>query len=101
MEDVILPRGLQTLGKCAFSECCSLETIRIPPLIETIEESVFTHCSRLRNVILSTGVREICRDAFQGCESLAVVSFELPLSLEVIRKGAFLDSARHYDAESP
>jgi hypothetical protein len=34
-------------------------------------------------------VREICRDAFQGCESLAVVSFELPSSLEVIRKGAF------------
>ena len=87
LEEIVLPQGLQRLGKFVFYKCYSLQRINIPPGIQTFDSAVFWHCCSLMEVAFSEGLRIIGHSVFSGCKSL--VSFNLPSSLKRIEDRAF------------
>lgn len=61
---------IEVIGKAAFSECRSLQTLKLPEHLKEIEMSAFYHCSSLESISIPKQVRTIGRYAFYGCESL-------------------------------
>jgi len=82
-----LPKGLEEIGDCAFSQCTSLHAIVIPPLVKVIPFRAFYECSALTSVVLSEGLEEIGEGAFCGCTSLHAII--IPPIVKVIPEGAF------------
>ena len=50
LENVHIPQGVTHIGAHAFSGCCGIKDIVIPPSVRTIEKRTFsdTHLSRVR-----------------------------------------------------
>jgi hypothetical protein len=72
------------LGKAAFQNCSSLQSISIPSSIETISQSCFGGCRKLSSFKFETGSRisTIKRSAFSDCSSLTSIS--IPASIHTI-----------------
>jgi len=66
--------GLRSIEKGMFSDCKSLERIKLPSTIITIEESAFYECFRLREVVLNKGLWRIDCQAFFRCISLESIT---------------------------
>jgi len=80
--------GLRSIKKGMFSDCKSLERIKLPSTILSIDESAFYECIKLREFVLNEGVwGEIKDEAFYACESLK--SITLPSSIQKIGYEAF------------
>ena len=75
------------IGKDAFEDCSSLESVTIPASVTTIGEYAFRYCESLQSVTLSEGLLTIGEGAFDGCESLQ--SITLPAGLLTIGMQAF------------
>lgn len=67
------------IGIEAFKECCSLESITLPPTVKEIGAKAFSGCSRLRNISIPNDVKEL-NSVFEYCSNLMYV--ELPDKLE-------------------
>jgi len=78
---------LQTIGRCAFNECTSLERINISSMITKINNHTFKECTQLREVVLNEGLQKIEWYAFAGCHSLQ--SITIPSTVTDIDEGAF------------
>lgn len=96
IENVVLPRNLQTLGRGAFSDS-GVTRAFVPAQVEELSSQAFARSS-IQNVVLASGVRVIGKQAFEGCADLQSVktgsSFGdamegMPSSLEVIADEAF------------
>lgn len=87
IKNIILPSSLSILGKKAFYNCASLETITLSPRIKVIEEKTFEGCSKLNNIYIPEGVKILKQDCFYACTSLIEARF--PNSLERIENHAF------------
>lgn len=83
---IVLPDGVKTICNMAFDGLKSLEEVLIPKSLETIGASAFYSCDKLLSVNLS-GVTNIGAEAFQCCSSLKDVV--LSERLESIESGAF------------
>lgn len=64
LKKVVIPSGVKTIGKLAFSDCPNLS-----------------------EVVISDGVKKICGLAFSGCKNL--VKITLPKSVDEIERNAF------------
>lgn len=84
---VILPEGLTSIGKGAFTGCYNLKAVRIPGGVKEIPESCFEQCHKLKTVELTEGLQGIGNYAFEGCVELNNV--ELPQSVKEIGCLAF------------
>ena len=84
----IIKNGTQVIGKHAFFECSSLESITIPNSVTNIGDLAFGGCSSLQSIIIPNSVTIIGKCAFGGCSSLQ--SITIPNSVTSIGKGAFL-----------
>ncbi len=84
---VALPRGLKTVGCCAFEECELLESVTFSKGLTTIEEGAFYGCALLTSVTLPEGLLLIDTDAFSYCESLLEIT--LPSTLLQIGQEVF------------
>lgn len=112
LKTVILKNGIQTVGKGAFEECSSLESVTFENTsLKKIGVSMFEDCTSLVSVKLPDSVTEIgsyafCRSgirdielpqnlvsigeyAFCDCKNLAQI--QLPLKLTTVGSGAFCD----------
>ena len=112
-EDVVIPDGVISVGKEAFSKSKIISVI-LPDSITTIEGDAFSWCSSLINVVMSNNVKKIgnyaflfCRalttinlsknltkigyDVFFGCESLN--NIVIPKSVKIIGRRLFEESA--------
>ena len=69
-----------------FTQCKSLQSIKLPPTCVTIGVLAFKDCMRLTSVSFNK-VESIERQAFEGCGSLA--SIDLPKTLRSIERNAF------------
>lgn len=69
----IIPPGVETIGKQAFSNCQK---------ITRIEEKAFFGCSSLKTVVINDGVNTIGNSIFFRCSNLE--SITLPNSIEAI-----------------
>ncbi len=84
---VIIEENVTRIGKNAFRECSSLESITIPDSVTSIGVSAFRGCSSLESITIPNSVTSIGSSAFQGCSSLE--SITIPNSVTSIGDEAF------------
>jgi hypothetical protein len=87
LTSVILPEGLTSIGWGAFYECSGLTSIVFPSTLTSIGGQAFYGCSGLTSVVLPEGFTSIGNYAFWKCSGLT--SVELPSSLTSIGGSAF------------
>lgn len=112
IKTVILPIGLNSIGKGAFCECSSLqsivflgsdhklaidkqafwkcfslENINLPQKTTVISDRCFEDCRNLQTLILPDGVKSIGDFAFKGCDRLTTIF--IGNDTEHISKSAF------------
>lgn len=88
LTNVILPQGLERIGRYSFERCSGLTSLDfLPSGLKYIEEGVFLDCSGLISCSLPIGVTEISNICFKGCTSLA--SLSLPDGVTSIGASAF------------
>lgn len=66
-EQIVLPKGLQTIGEVAFADSVNLQTVLVPASVKRIGKNAFRSCSKLEKVIFEG---EIPCGAEQGFENL-------------------------------
>ena len=86
-ENLTLPEGLQEIGEGAFRSCQITGELRIPGTVQRIGNNAFQKCESLENLVLEEGVQEICEQAFAFCKSLKEV--HIPASVTAIGYRAF------------
>ena len=87
LTDVSFPESVTSIGNGAFEYCTGLTGISFPEGVETIGDCAFGCCTELTSVILPQTVREINWMAFVGCTALTAVT--LPEGLTFIGEWAF------------
>lgn len=73
LENVKIPKGVETIDENAFMACTSLESVVIPNSVTSIGNSAFNGCSDLTSVIIPEKVTSIGSNAFNGCSSLSTI----------------------------
>ena len=73
LTNVILPKGLQSIGKEAFEQCKKLSNVEIPDSVTTIGESAFYSCTDLSKVSLGCTLNSIGKSAFYHSKKLTTV----------------------------
>lgn len=84
---VILPSGIQSVGREAFRNCTELASVVLSAGLTHIRAAAFEGCAKLQNVLLPEGVTELGAYAFEGCAALANLS--LPTTLSSLGEQAF------------
>ena len=79
--------GLQKIEDATFSNCESLESIKLPSTVTEIGNNAFNSCCNLREVTLNERLQKIGDGAFYRCKSLDRIA--LPSTLVEIGRGAF------------
>lgn len=86
ISSIILPAGMNFLGRKAFQNCKKLTQIDLPNGIKTIQQHCFSGCSSLKTVFLPDNLVEIETYAFY---STAIEKVEIPPSCLQIGRVAF------------
>ena len=82
LDNVALPSSVKTIGFYAFESCQYLKSINLSYGLKRIDESAFNDCIRLENIIIPNSVVSIGSRAFCGCRSLS--TFMIPESVNTI-----------------
>ena len=62
--------NLHTIGTCAFKNCTSLHSIKIPSNVTSINDDAFQGCTSLSVVELNEALVELGQREFMNCTSL-------------------------------
>lgn len=89
-KEVILPEGLNRIGKFALAGHNALKTITIPDSIVEIDDSAFDCCCGLIKINLGKNLKRIGDGAFWLMHSLT--EFVIPSSVEYIGKTSMVSS---------
>lgn len=73
IEYVVIIDGCKGIGRCAFQNCTSLRSIRIPDGVKEIGSLAFSDCTSLRSIRIPDGVKKIGCCAFRNCTSLSQI----------------------------
>lgn len=84
---VTINSDMQSIGESAFSGLNSLISLTINGSVEEIGESAFANCSFLSKLTLNEGIKAIYDKAFFGC--FRITQLNLPESLSYIGDTAF------------
>ena len=87
IKSVALPRGLTSIGSCAFFYCSGLTKVDIPAGVTSIGQAAFYYCSGLTSVTIPAGVTSIGSNAFSYCSGLTGVT--IPEGVTSISNYAF------------
>lgn len=71
---VIIPYGVQTIGKAAFNQCKNLVTVVFPDTLQEIESNAFAYCEALQNFELPQSLIALRTWSFMNCNSLTSVT---------------------------
>lgn len=85
--DYVIPEGVKTVGRYAFTECSGLSGVTIPGSVTVIEYDAFSNCDNLTSVCIREGVASIGARAFACCNGLTSVT--IPKSVTFIGTAAF------------
>jgi len=103
VEEVVLPRSIQSLGIRSFAGCIGLQTMSFPVSITSIPALAFSGCTNLQTVEFSTQLNSIGSYAFASCSSLTEVYF--PGNLVSLEYAAFTGcsslDAYYFDGSIP
>ena len=83
----IIPEGVTTISRTAFSECIGLKSIVIPETVSSMEYSAFANCTSLISVVIPESLSRIENQVFMGCSSL--IDINIPESISSIGGYAF------------
>ena len=83
----IIPNGVMSIEKYAFSGCSSLISISVPKSVNSIGDGAFDGCSSLSSIAISDSITSISAWTFDGCKSLR--SLIIPDSVTSIGNEAF------------
>lgn len=72
-KDVVIPRGITSIGRSAFRYNIMMRTVAIPDTVEEIGKEAFWGCRYLESVIIPDSVTIIGEAAFDGCCDLKSV----------------------------
>ena len=84
--DVVIPKGVTSIGDSAFSSCDSLQSVTIPDSVTSIGDYAFSYCHSLQSVTIPGSVTSIGAYAFEGNP---LTSVTIPGSVKSIGDGAF------------
>ena len=84
---ISVPKSVTSIGDGAFDGCSSLSSIAISDSITSISAWTFWNCKSLRSLVIPDSVTSIGNEAFRGCSSLC--SLVIPDSVTSIGDGAF------------
>ena len=87
LEGIIIPEGVASIGSYAFGECIKLSNVSLPSTLESIGNTAFHGCISLESIIIPEGVAAIGEGTFWECRSLRSVT--LPEGLQSIGDRAF------------
>ncbi len=87
LETLDIPDNVEYIEAGAFMSCTSLSSIVLSHNLQTIENQLFVDCDSLEMIIVPEGVKEIGVRAFEGCDNLKTIW--LPNSLTKIGEYAF------------
>ncbi len=66
--------GIKRIGKHAFDNCISLETVELGNAVEIIEDGAFYNCITVSEIIVPDSVSAISDETFYWCESLETIT---------------------------
>lgn len=72
INDISFEKGIRVLPIRVFSNCDSIEEVRIPEGVNQIGESAFYHCDNLKVVEIPDSVNRIGHSAFNECNNLKI-----------------------------
>ena len=86
---VILPEGLQSIGRAAFWGCAGIASIEIPDSVTEIGWAAFETCTALAQVTLPKNLTQISDSLFHNCP---LTEIDLPQGITRIGDYAFRDT---------
>ncbi len=86
LTSVIIPEGVETIGKRAFWECYSLRSVKLPETITSIGDEAFQSCSVLDTISVPSNIKSIGTSAYWGTK---ITEVRIPASTTYIGRGAF------------
>jgi hypothetical protein len=86
VKQIIIPPTVREIGVCAFMES-GVETIVIPDTVTKLGNEAFSRCTDLKKAVIGSGVTEIGDFTFRLCDSLE--HLELPEGLKKVGFNAF------------
>ena len=87
LTSVDMGKGVERIGKSAFSDCSSIEFIAVGENVKVIDDRAFYTCNALKKIEIPNGVKEVYGYTFYNCEALVEIVF--PDSVEYIGESAF------------
>lgn len=84
---IVLPDTVRTIGRGAFWNCKSLESVNIPEGVEVIKENTFAECHGLNCIVIPNSVKVLERRTFYCCDSLRFI--EIPDGVESLGDAVF------------
>lgn len=74
IESIVIPDGVKSIGRNAFSHLNSLCSVIIPESVQTIGDYAFYNCTKLSSIVIPDGVTSIGEYAFDRCETLESIT---------------------------
>ncbi|MBR1930959.1 MAG: leucine-rich repeat domain-containing protein [Lachnospiraceae bacterium] len=96
---VTIPSTVEKIGRSAFEENDTIQSIVIPESVKKIEEYAFWGCDRLNSVTLGKGLTEVGDYVFANCKGLTSVT--IPSNVHSIGIYAFEDCVNLQDITIP
>jgi hypothetical protein len=79
--------NVTSIGKSAFQECESLESIALPNSVTNIGNNIFENCVSLSSCTIGGGITAISKNAFAYCSSLEGI--KIPRGVKTLGTSAF------------
>ena len=76
IKEVVIEKGITSIGSYAFERCGQLEKITFPKTLTTIEAGAFVMCESLKELIIPSKCETIGNRAFRECSGLEAISVE-------------------------
>lgn len=73
---VIVPYGVTSIERDAFTSCTHLTEVYISTTLESIGDKAFTGCKSLSRVVIPPSVKEMKEKAFKNCDTVDCSAFD-------------------------
>lgn len=87
IQNVVIGEGVTTIGKYAFHQHSTINSVSLPSTLTTIKQQAFSSCNNLTSINFPEGLESIGANAFEGCTRLT--SLVLPSTLTILEMFAF------------